>query len=323
MSEVAGTLSDEQLRFFDEEGYLVLEPFLTDEDIQPVISEISAEIDLRVAEAMRAGELSQSYEEYDFEHRLAMITRETTSVYRHIMAGRLSGAGIFGMLASPRMLDIAEQLCGPELIASSVYRLRPKIPGHQWGEVPWHQDSGYFEPYCDRYRIITCWIPLIDADEERGCMWVLPRGHRDGVVKHVGTESLGYLKINQEDLPAGKPVCCPVRRGGAFIVNNITPHASFENRSDVIRWSMDFRYQSVDAPTNAHSHLAGFSAHAHADDAPVACYPPERDFLVRSKLHPEQVIRSSDEFNRLRQEHVKREVTDRWGTRPVSGAAPR
>ena len=63
--------------------------------------------------------------------------------------GVLHGPGFFALITNPKLLDVAESLCGEELIASSVYRLRPKIPNYNYGAVPWHQDSAYFEPYCD------------------------------------------------------------------------------------------------------------------------------------------------------------------------------
>ena len=49
------------------------------------------------------------------------------------------------------------------------------------------------------------------------------------------------------------------------------------------------------------------------EGVPVACYPPEADFLVRSRQRPEQVVRSAAEFQRLRREHQAQPVTDRWG----------
>ena len=92
----------------------------------------------------------------------------------------------FYLMRTPRLLDIVEALVGPEIIASSVYRLRPKVPTHKQSAVPWHQDSGYFEPYCDKALVLTIWLPLVDANEENGCLWVIPRGHLGGgVVRHV------------------------------------------------------------------------------------------------------------------------------------------
>jgi len=50
-----------------------------------------------------------------------------------------------------------------------------------------------------------------------------------------------------------------------------------------------------------------------ADFVPPACHPPEADFLVRSRLRPNEVIRSAEEFARLRSEHQPGLAADRWG----------
>ena len=55
---------------------------------------------------------------------------------------------------------------------------RPKLPKLGRGDVPWHQDSGYVAAHCDKQLIITCWIPLVDATPENGCVQILPRTHR-------------------------------------------------------------------------------------------------------------------------------------------------
>jgi len=45
----------------------------------------------------------------------------------------------------------------------------------------------------------------------------------------------------------------------------------------------------------------------------MACYPPEPDFLVRSQLRPNEVMKTPEEFVALRKTHVYQEATDRWG----------
>ena len=148
-------------------------------------------------------------------------------------------------------------------------------------------------------------------------MWVLPRQHKGRVLKHRAAHGQPYLEIPPEALPAGDAVCCPVRKGGALLLSNLTPHASFENSTDMVRWSMDLRYQSASLPTNAKitrlpGEVVGVPQPIAQDDAPVACFPPEPDFLVRSRLRPTEVLTDSNEFLRLRREHVTRPVTDRW-----------
>jgi phytanoyl-CoA hydroxylase len=306
-------LTDEQLGFFDREGYLVVEGLFTEGDLQVVIDEISGELDRRAKEAVAAGELSRDYSEYGFEHRLAHINRENDKIAKSMWDFKVVLPSFFGLMTNSNLLDVAEQLCGEELIASSVYRLRPKVPTHAWSPVPWHQDSGYFEPYCDKSLILTVWLPLVDATEERGCMWVMPGMHKGPVLTHHPDKMAHYLEIDEELFEGRKAVCCPVKKGGVLLMTNRTPHASFENKSDIVRWSMDLRYQSAALPTNAQiTRLPGEAEHALDGSVPLACNPPEPDFLVRSKARPNEVMRTAEQFLELRKNHAFSPSTDRW-----------
>jgi len=128
----------------------------------------------------------------------------------------------------PVLLDVVESLVGPEMIAASAYRLRPKIPGY--GVIPWHQDSGFFEPYCDRALILTVWLPLVDAAPERGCLQFIPRVHRGDVYRHHHVPisepwrtDARTLTIEPQSLPRAEAVTVPVRKGGLLLFPNRTP----------------------------------------------------------------------------------------------------
>lgn len=307
-----GHLTPAAVAAFERDGFLVVDDLFPLPDLAPVVAELTEELDRRAAELVAAGTLSRDYAEHGFEQRLAYISRETDQLARAIWNGILDGPAIFGLLTHPRLLNLAESLCGEELVASSAYRLRPKIPHYGYGAVPWHQDSGYFEPACDHGLVLTVWIPLVDATAENGCLWALPGVHHGEVVRHRTTDGHPYLEIPSEYLPAGEPVCCPVRKGGALLLANKCPHVSYENRTESVRWSMDLRYQSAALPTNAPmTRLPGDSL--PGDGVPVACYPPEADFLVRSRQRPGEVIASAAAFQQLRRSHVPAPVSDRWG----------
>jgi ectoine hydroxylase-related dioxygenase (phytanoyl-CoA dioxygenase family) len=312
-------LSDEQLAEFHREGFLVVDSIFTDDDLRPVIEELASVVDAKARELVAQGQLSRAYEDEPFETRLTKISRETDKIALSIWNGVLSGPAVFNLIRTPRLLDLAEQFCGSELVASSVYRVRPKIPNHVMGPVPWHQDSGYFEPYCDKSLVLTVWVPLVDATEANGCMWVAPRVHRGGVWKHAQRAGKPYLFIPESEFPPGvEPVCAPIKKGGALLLTNLTPHASFENRTETTRWAMDLRYQNAALPTNAKiTRLPGESVPSGAGAAeviPGACYPPEADFLVRSRLRPHEVVKDAAEFNRIRQGHKPGNISRKWET---------
>ena len=73
-------MTSRQIQQFEEEGYLVVERLFTDAELQPVIDEISADLDQRCREAVAAGKLSRTYEEYDFEHRLTHVDAENQNI---------------------------------------------------------------------------------------------------------------------------------------------------------------------------------------------------------------------------------------------------
>ena len=307
-------LCPDQIAKFREDGYVVVEDVLGRADLQPVIEEISEAIDKEARALVTRGELSRSYADEPHEKRLTRITAETDAVYWSIYSGNLHGLGIFNLITNPKLLDLAESLVGPEIIASSVYRLRPKLPGFAHGVVPWHQDSGYFEPYCDDELVLTMWIPLVDATLERGCLRVMRHAHRTGVVPHrEATDGTGYLEIPRPHLPLNDIVPVPLSLGGVLLLTNRTPHCSGDNVTDVIRWSVDVRYQSADLPTNYQS-PSGWTNEELPHDAPAACYPPEADFLVKSGRRPGDVVRDAKTFSRIRRKHVERgsPATVRW-----------
>ena len=309
-------LSPEQIHLFHDQGYLVVDDLIPHADLEPVIQEINYEVDWRAKKLAAKGELSRSFEECGFVTRLAKIIQETDKIALSIWSGILHGPAIFHLIAHPRLLDIAEQFCGPELIASSVYRLRPKIPNYGYGAVPWHQDSGYMDPYCDNNLVLTVWIPLVDATEENGCMWVIPRSHRQPVLKHKLAATGNYLEIEEQDLPEEDRVCCPVGKGGVMLLTNRTVHGSFENRTPIVRWSMDLRYQNASLPTNAPiTRLPGEIVPSVEQNVPAACYPPEADFLVRSRLRPQEVTRTYEQFREIRERPTHGSDPNRFGVK--------
>lgn len=308
-----GILTEDQKDFFAEEGYLLLEKILEDKDLQPVIDEIASEIDIRAKQLYQNGDITDYFEKEGFETRLAKISQQSAKLAVSIWNGILHGPAIFHLLTNPKLLDVAEGFCGEELIASSVYRLRPKIPNFGYGEVPWHQDSGYFEPYCDNSLVMTMWIPLVDTNTNNGCLYVIPGTHKGDVMEHEMHKTGNYLSVKEELVPKENWVPCPVPKGGILLLSNKVVHASFKNVTSGVRWSMDLRYQSAHLPTNANiTRLENELTESHEIGVPAACYPPDADFLVRSAKRKEEIINSYEEFKNLRENFQGKPVTNRY-----------
>jgi phytanoyl-CoA hydroxylase len=301
-------LSEEQLSFFDQEGYLMVPDVFTPEDLAPLRNEIDDIVNLEAQRLHVAGKLHDTHAGTSFEHRLGLIYQDKPELAQEIIraitgraGGGHSGKGLFDLITHPGLLGTIESILGPEIVGSSVYRIRPKVPGMPKGVVPWHQDSGYFHQHCDQELILTCWFPLVDATIENGCLQVFPRAHKTDIFRHHTGGPGGYLVITDEDMPSGEGISVPVPLGGVLLITNRTPHCSTENTTDVVRWSVDLRYQSADIPNNVGEFPEQFDPERSVHE--IACYPPEADFVVKSPKNPESEVKSSEDFSETRQRY--------------------
>ncbi|MDB6094397.1 MAG: phytanoyl-CoA dioxygenase-like isoform [Verrucomicrobia bacterium] len=311
-------LTPQQVRFFHDEGYLIVPDVFPPAELEPLRQAIHGEINRLAREFQADGKLSGLHAELGFDRQVAAIHRDSPgcgeAIVRHIIG--LRGGGfyspeMFDLIMQPALLALIGALVGSDEVVASPYRIRPKLPNFGGGVVPWHQDSGYLAGHCDTHLIITCWVPFVDASAENGCMEILPRAHRGKVAPHHTGGNADFLVIKDEDLPgdprAAITAACP--RGGAVFMTNRTPHCSTPNYSDHIRWSVDLRYKAADVPNNVGIEPAGFDAEGKADAAfyenvNVACYPPEADFVVHSRVHPERVVDYA-EYVRMREVYAR------------------
>ncbi len=208
----SGRLSGEQVAFFQKEGYFIADNVFDPVDLEPFRQHLEREIAVRIDELVRDGKVENSHLEEALEQRLTRIYHDNKENGEAVMRylGEVKGSvqqgrSVFDLITHPKLSKAVSSLVGPEIVASAIYRIRPKIPSSGKGNVPWHQDSGYFVEHCDKHLIVTCWIPLVDATVENGCMEILPRSHKRGILKHHTGGNSGFLVVRDEDLPSDIP----------------------------------------------------------------------------------------------------------------------
>jgi len=267
-----GSLTEEQVTFYREEGYLVIPGLLTLEDMAPARHAMADKVEEIASELFAAGMIVDKLENEPFETRLARIFtgKSDEDFLRYGRSWRDRRPGYYHLMANPKILDAVESLIGGELFANPVYNTRPKVPGVAAGAVPWHQDKSYW-PDANSNPVITVWIPLVDADEINGCLHIWPRTHKMRVLSyhsesHTGT---GYTEIDAEHLKSIREVALPIRAGGAILFNDRCIHMSTPNKSDHVRWSVDLRYQPTDQDPMP-QHGAGFLARSYEHPGRVA-----------------------------------------------------
>ena len=240
--------SDEDIRCFDENGYIILEDAFDAQEISSVIEQIDP-FEYNVTEALKGLDGGKF-----FIARAEEITFTTHLVTQSEALKTFSKHEVFS--------KICKDLIGPNVRLywdQAVY----KKPGTR-DEFPWHQDNGY--TFVSPQAYLTCWIPLTDTDESNGCPWVIPKLHKMGTLKHDVTE-LGY-KIKLDDSDA---IPVPAKAGDIVVFSSLTPHCTGPNKTDLTRKSYILQY----APNGA-VRYPPFSDKEEANN-------PDRQFFINKK----------------------------------------
>ncbi|XP_072022978.1 phytanoyl-CoA dioxygenase domain-containing protein 1 homolog [Amphiura filiformis] len=253
-----GQLTAKQLRQYFDEGFLVIPNFFATEELDPVRDGIADEVE-RIAQMLYdGGKIKDKHEDADLFHRLTLLEKDFpgTSVLLH-KSENLPQA-FKDLWSHERVLNVMEQLLGPEVGGHPGWNLRCKTPYNEMADVPWHQDNAYFDEGCLHTFLPTVWIPVVDVNEKNGCLQMLRGGHRKGV---TGTHTCcaggtWYVQMSDEEMEKAfdadlskDVVTCDFKYGGLVLFSNCIPHRSLENHSDIIRWSLDLRYQRPDRPS--------------------------------------------------------------------------
>jgi ectoine hydroxylase-related dioxygenase (phytanoyl-CoA dioxygenase family) len=283
-------LSEEQIRHFDDWGFVVVPGVLGEAELGPVRGAITAAVDRKARVLLAEKAIADLHEQASFTRRMARIF-EDAGTEDFAWNNEVFSRGIYDLLMSSAVLDAVESLLGPELTVNGDYWVRPKLPGGRRTTLPWHQDSGYYGPASLAVPILSLWIPLVDVDERNGCLKIIPGSNKWGLLP---SESNGMHLAPTEDVEArGEPQSLPMRVGDILAFGQYTFHASGENLTEEVRWSIDLRY----SPT-------GYDMEWLFERYP--------GFIARSRMNPNSV-ESWESWRKYRQS--AKNVTDE----PVNG----
>ena len=192
------------------------------------------------------------------EHRAQLEHAEQHIGSMHYLAKVHTILSSPAKLAShPRILDVAEQLIGPDILIYNVTYIIKEA--NTKSHVSWHQDLTYWGLDCDDQ--VSVWLALSDANESSGCMRVIPGSHRLGRQHHILGENdeNNVLFQNQRvaDVDETKAVAAQLKPGQASFHHGWLLHGSSPNRSVDRRIGLNIQYI---APHVRQTKAPGFTA---------------------------------------------------------------
>jgi phytanoyl-CoA hydroxylase len=245
------TLSPDQVRQFDELGFVVVPDLVDARSLAAVVAEtdaFEAEADARL-QGIDGGRVS-----------IAETGAITFTVH---LAAR--SAVLRDLTRRPSMVGLCADLIGPDVNLywdQAVYK-KPEKPRR----FPWHQDNGY--AFVEPQQYLTVWLALTDATVDNGCPWVVPGLHRMGTLQHTYVDPLGFECLSEPD----GAVPAEVAAGGGVVFSSLTPHLTGPNTTDAVRKAYILQYAPAGAEVLRGDPSAGPPVVREPADAPDRQYP--------------------------------------------------
>jgi len=213
-------LREDQVRFYQEQGYLAGVRVLSGDQVDILTTELAALMD----PAHPAHALFHEYHSNE--------SRDPSTVLFHALGAWRASPAFHDLLWTPAFLAAASQLLdGPVRFWHDQLFCKPPKRG---GVVAWHQDYSYWTRTAPIAHL-TCWIALDDVTVENGCLQYVPGSHRWNLLPVTGLAGeMNAIEdvLTPEQRAQFTPVPIVLKRGEATFHHPLMVHGSSENRSD-------------------------------------------------------------------------------------------
>jgi ectoine hydroxylase-related dioxygenase (phytanoyl-CoA dioxygenase family) len=210
-------LTDDQVEFFQENGYLTGIRLLNDDQVEVLREELNDLID-------PSNPRRQLFYEYNSNE-----SSDPSKVLFHALGAWRVSKGFHDLLWHPAFLMPASQLLGGAVrFWHDQIFYKPALHG---GVVAWHQDYSYWtrtQPMAH----LSCWIGLDDSTRENGCVHYVPGSHRWQLLPITGlANDMAAIQsvLTAEQKREFKPVAIELKKGEASFHHPLMVHGSYEN----------------------------------------------------------------------------------------------
>jgi ectoine hydroxylase-related dioxygenase (phytanoyl-CoA dioxygenase family) len=217
-------LSDDQVAFFHDQGYVSGIRLFDDEQIEILRNELADFFDA-------SHEGRELWHEYHSNE-----SADPNRVLFHALGAWRLRSGFHDILWNPAFLVPASQL-----LEGSVRFWHDQLfckPAKHGGNVAWHQDYSYWTRTKPMAHL-TCWTGLDPATKDNGCLQYIPGSHNWELLPVTGLA--GDMNAIEEVLSKEqwetfqKPVAIEMEAGHCSFHHPLMVHGSFDNKTDIPR----------------------------------------------------------------------------------------
>ena len=122
-----------------DQGYLLLRRLIDPEYFAGIMCRVEQAVDRRARKLRDEGAITDIHEDEPILYRWQRIYADMGNYQaRRSWDEDIISSELHDLMRHPSLLDVLEQLIGPEILATGMFALRPKVPHDKRTEVLWH-----------------------------------------------------------------------------------------------------------------------------------------------------------------------------------------
>lgn len=228
------TLSKTQLDSYDENGFLIIEDFLTPEELEQwrhaVTTAVHQRNGLKIpGKSVRIGEDDGINEDATYFN----------NVFDQLLNLWQTSEEVKQIMLDERIGKMAAELSGADGIR--IWHDQALIKRPWANPTSWHLDTPFWS-FSDR-RALSIWVALDDVTLENGCLFFIPGSHKRTSFENagIGKNMSGIFDVYPE-FKQTQPQAAVIKAGSCSFHNGLTIHGAHANMTPGFRRAMTCAY---------------------------------------------------------------------------------
>ncbi|MGJ1438648.1 Phytanoyl-CoA dioxygenase (PhyH) [compost metagenome] len=227
-------LTEEQIAFYQENGYIVIEDFLNPEELETWRTIVFEAVEQRAGQKMpgkeaKVGEDDGINKDADYFGK----------VFDQLLNLWQTSEQVKELMVDQRIGEMAAKLAGVDGIR--IWHDQALFKRPFANPTAWHLDTPFWS-FADR-NALSIWIALDDSTLENGCMYFVPQSYKQTGFENLGIgKNMGTIFEHYPELARVNPVATPLKAGSCTFHNGLTIHGAGPNMTNGFRRAMTCAY---------------------------------------------------------------------------------
>lgn len=241
-------IDKKQKNDFKDNGYLVIKKLIN----KKLIKKLQKTIIDRSKQYLNSPKNFKNFYDKSFHSSLINLKKKNPTRFGSLYDSLQKCLELYSIILDKKLLSKISKLSKLPTgnISFNGENIRMDLPHDKLHYVDWHQDRAYYFQNRDGNKGLVCWIPLMNMKKNLGPLKICEKSHIDGFISNYKKSRKKNFSTQRkiETKKKYKIINNNVEEGDAFFLSKNTIHASGNNTSHLLRFSLQVRIHDLMDP---------------------------------------------------------------------------